>query len=112
MFGRCYSHPGKFGPCGNSDHRPHCILLRAVVQNYPEQVDQLRKLAYVFYTSTRSLCSFFVPYIELGSCLQSKFNLKRSDEVKKDGHFPGGSLLPLFSYCHSCNIFQPLVPFY
>ena len=27
-----YSHPGQFGPRDNSDHRPRCILSRAVVR--------------------------------------------------------------------------------
>lgn len=56
--------------------------------NYPEEVDELRKRARIFYVymSTHSLISFSVPYIELGAWLQ------RRDEVKKDGSFPGGSL--------------------
>ena len=53
--------------------------------------------------STHSLSSFFVPYIELGSCLQGKFELKRRNKVKKDGRLPGGSLPPLSFICHSCN---------
>ena len=49
--------------------------------NYPEQVDELRKLTRVFYSSTRSLNLFFVPYTELGASLQD-ISLVRKGAVK------------------------------
>ena len=71
-----------------------------------EQVDELRKLTRVFYASTCSLSSFFEPSIELGSWLQGKFDMKRHDQVKNDGHFLSGSLPPLSFVCDSCNFFS------
>ena len=76
------------------------------------QVSRQTKLAHIFYTSTHSLISFFVPYIKLCSCLQVKLDWKRCDEVIKNGCFPGGSLPPLSFVWHLCNIFQPSVPSY
>ena len=68
------------------------------------------KLAHIFYTSTSSLISFFMPYIKLCSGLQVKFDWKRCDKVIKDGCFPQCSL-PLLSFIwHLCNIYQPSVP--
>ena len=66
-----YSHPEQFGPQGNSDHTPRCILLHG-----------------------HSLNSFIVPCIELGTWLQGKFDLKRRDEVNQDVCF---QVVP---YCH------------
>ena len=68
--------------------------------NYPERVDKLRKLARIFYKFTSCLSPLFVPYIELGSCLQHKSDLKGCDELEKGGCLPGGSLMPLSFECH------------
>ena len=94
---------------GNSDH----WVIRTIGHvHYCVQwtelpwVSRQTKEAYTsFYTSTR-LSSFFVPYVELGSWLQGKFDLKRCDKVKKDCHFPSGSLPPLSFDSRSCNFFD------
>ena len=44
--------------------------------------------------------------------LQSKFDLKRCDEVEKGSRFLGGSLMPLSFEWYWCNFFQLLFPSY